>query len=81
MQFSVEALLHADPEVVLVDTGMGTAVVSVEELEVHSAWRETTAVKQGRVYIVDGDVVNRPGPRIVQGLEGIAASINPELFK
>jgi iron complex transport system substrate-binding protein len=40
-----------------------------------------TAVKQERIYPVDGDLVNRPGPRIVQGLEKIAEIIHPELFR
>jgi len=81
VQFSIEALCHADPEVILVDASHGTAVMSEEELRAHPAWRELTAVKQGRVYIIDGDLVNRSGPRIVQGLEEIAKIIHPELFE
>jgi len=81
VQFGIETLLDADPEVILVDTSHGTAVVSVEALQAHPAWREITAVQQGSIYTIDGDLVNRPGPRIVQGLEEIARSINPELFE
>lgn len=81
VQFSIEALCHADPEVILIDVSHGTAVMSEEELGAHPAWRELTAVKQGRVYIIDGDLVNRSGPRIVQGLEEIAKIIHPELFE
>ena len=81
VQFSIEALCHADPEVILVDASHGTAVMSEEELRAHPAWRELTAVKQGRVHIIDGDLVNRSGPRIVQGLEEIAKIIHPELFE
>ena len=81
VQFSIEALCHADPEVILVDASHGTAVMSEEALRAHPAWRELTAVKQGRVHIIDGDLVNRSGPRIVQGLEEIAKIIHPELFE
>jgi len=81
VQFSIEALCHADPEVILIDASHGTAVISEETLRAHPAWRELTAVKQGRVYIIDGDLVNRSGPRIVQGLEEIAKIIHPELFE
>lgn len=81
VQFSIEALCHADPEVILVDASHGTAVMSEETLRAHPAWRELTAVKQGRVHIIDGDLVNRSGPRIVQGLEEIAKIIHPELFE
>jgi len=37
-------------------------------------------VKQGKIYRVDGDLVNRSGPRIIQGLEEMAEIIHPELF-
>jgi iron complex transport system substrate-binding protein len=31
--------------------------------------------------MVDSDLVSRPGPRIVDGLEKFAEFIHPELFK
>jgi iron complex transport system substrate-binding protein len=80
VQFSIEQLVSSDPEVILIDASMGTAVVLKEELMAHPAWQGVTAVKQDRIYIIDGDLVNRPGPRIVQGLEEIAKIIHPELF-
>ena len=80
VQFSIEQLVSSDPEVILIDASMGTAVVLKEELMAHPAWQGITAVKQDRIHIIDGDLVNRPGPRIVQGLEEIAKAIHPELF-
>jgi len=80
VQFSIEQLVSSDPEIIMIDTIHGTAIVSEEELRAHPAWREITAVKQGRIYTVDGDLVNRSGPRIVEGLEEIAKIIHPELF-
>ena len=45
------------------------------------AWRRLDAVRSGRVYAVDGSsYFNRPGPRIVDGLEILAEIIHPELF-
>jgi iron complex transport system substrate-binding protein len=44
-------------------------------------WDATPAVRQGRVYAVDGnDYFNRPGPRIVDSLEILAGLIHPNLF-
>jgi len=80
VQFSIEQLVSSDPEIIMVDTIHGTAIVSEEELRAHPAWRETTAVRQGKIYRVDGDLVNRSGPRIIQGLEEMARIIHPELF-
>jgi iron complex transport system substrate-binding protein len=80
VQFSIEQLVSSDPEIIMIDASHGTAVVSKEELRAHPAWREITAVKQGRIYTIDGDLVNRSGPRIIQGLEEMAEIIHPELF-
>jgi len=43
-------------------------------------WSGLTAVQTGKVYVLDPDLVNRPGPRIVDCLEEIARIIHPELF-
>jgi len=80
VQFSIEQLVSSDPEIILIDASHGTAVVSKEELMAHAIWQGLTAVKQGRIYTVDGDLVNRSGPRIIQGLEEMAKIIHPELF-
>ena len=39
------------------------------------------AVRAGRVVPVAADVlITRPGPRIVEGLEALAAAIHPDRF-
>ena len=81
IQFSLEEVLSSDPEVIIVDASHGSAVTPMEELKQHPIWREITAIKQGRIYPIDGDLVNRSGPRIVQGLEEMARMIHPELFQ
>jgi iron complex transport system substrate-binding protein len=81
IQFNMEELVDADPEILLVDSHMGTAVISPEELKKLPGWQNLTAVKENRIYTVDGDLVNRSGPRIVQGLEDIAKILHPELFQ
>ncbi|MEE8470854.1 MAG: ABC transporter substrate-binding protein [Dehalococcoidia bacterium] len=80
IQFSLEELVASDPEIILVDSMHGTAVMSLEQMKEHDAWREITAVKEDRIGLIDGDLVNRHGPRIVQGLEEMARIIHPELF-
>ena len=43
-------------------------------------WRRLLAVRSGRVYAVDASsYFNRPGPRIVDGLEVLAQVLHPEL--
>ncbi|MFC1903131.1 ABC transporter substrate-binding protein [Chloroflexota bacterium] len=80
VQFSIEEVASSDPEVILVDASHGSVVIPMAQLKQHPHWRGISAVKQGRVYPIDGDLVNRPGPRIVLGLEEMVKVIHPELF-
>jgi iron complex transport system substrate-binding protein len=81
VQFSIEEIVSADPEVIILPTKHGSAFTSPEEFKNHTAWRNVTAVKQDRIYLIDGDLIDRAGPRFVLGLEGIARIIHPELFE
>ncbi len=81
VQFSIEQVVSSDPEVIIIDAQMGSATTQKEKLESHPVWQKITAVKQGKVHVIDGNLVNRTGPRIVQGLEEMARMIHPELFK
>ncbi len=39
-------------------------------------WQHITAVRQGRIEFVDGNLISRPSPRIVDGLEAVAEIIH-----
>ena len=81
VQFSIEEVVSSDPEIIILPAEHGTAFTLPEVLEGHSAWQETTAVKQNGIYIIEGDLIDGYGPRIVQGLEEMAKIIHPELFE
>ena len=40
-------------------------------------WRSIPAVRQGRIHVIDSDMVDRPSPRIVDGLARLAEFIHP----
>jgi len=75
-----DALAALDPEVVLVKPCGFPLQRTIEELDVlrkafPPAWR-------ARVHLADGNAFfNRPGPRIVESLEILAACVHPELFE
>ncbi len=80
-QFSIEEVVSADPDVIIVQTMLGgIPTISVEDLQAHPIWGEMSAVSQGNIYLVDGDLVSRSGPRIVDGLEALARALHPEVF-
>jgi iron complex transport system substrate-binding protein len=57
------------PDVYLVtdDTGL-----TPQDVAARPGFAAIRAVAEGRVEVVDGDLVTRPGPRIVEGLELLA---------
>ncbi len=81
IQFSIEQIVNADPEIIILPAKHGTAFTSPETLIENPAWQGITAVKEGGIFIIDDDLVSRSGPRIVQGLEALARIIHPEVFK
>ena len=49
--------------------------------KVVSALKNSPAVLSGRVYGINGDLLSRPGPRLVDGLEQMARALHPEAFR
>ena len=77
-QLSAEAIIAADPEVVLLADGAWGE--SLETVCARPGWDATSACINERVHPVDGDLTSRPGPRVVEGLEEIARLLYPDLF-
>ena len=75
-QLALDAIVQADPEVIIV----AHAGASPESVKARPGWQNISAVKNDRVYAVDPDTVNRPGPRLVDGLETLAKLLHPDLF-
>jgi iron complex transport system substrate-binding protein len=69
---SDEQVLARKPDVILyVDhAGQGDAGVPAR-LRGRGGWKDVPAVKAGKVFAVDADLLTRPGPRLVEGLEQV----------
>jgi iron complex transport system substrate-binding protein len=78
------SLIEADPEVVLlVPCGFKIAqtIRDLNLLTENPAWANLRAVRQRRVYLIDGHhFFNRPGPRLVESAEIVAEILNPNFF-
>ncbi|MEK6683102.1 MAG: cobalamin-binding protein [Nitrospirota bacterium] len=84
VRISWERILDYAPEVfILCPCGfhLEEAVRQARLLTRYPDWRRLPAIQNGRVYAVDASsYFARPGPRIVDGLELMAAMIHPEAF-
>ncbi|MFC4184060.1 ABC transporter substrate-binding protein [Saccharococcus thermophilus] len=63
------------PDVIITTYGGAKQVLG------RAAWKDVPAVKNKRVYDVNTDLVSRPGPRLVEGVEELAKVIYPKIFK
>lgn len=74
-QISSEELLTQDPDIIL----LGDALfgVTVESVAARPGWEALTAVKNDQIFPFDDNLVSRPGPRLVEGLEKLAEILHP----
>ena len=79
-RFSMEEVLVQDPEVILL-ASMKSRDPMVKQRRWWERWKTISAVKQGRIYVLDSDLIHRPSPRMAEGLERVARAIHPEAFK
>ena len=75
-RIGMDTVVVGDPEVLLFPTGK-TETVPVADREAWRRWTEMTAVRTGRLRTVSSDVINRPGPRIVEALEELISIVHP----
>lgn len=78
-QFSQEELILQDPQIILLGDAMWG--ITPEMVSERPGWEQLTAVVENRVLPFNDDLVSRPGPRLIDGLEALARAIHPELFK
>lgn len=69
-KLSKETAAAMDPDVIILSD-------SEDNREPNDALKNSKAVKNGRVYRINADIISRPGPRLVDALEEIARYLNP----
>ena len=67
-KLSKETAAALDPDVILLSD-------SEDNREPNVALRDSKAVKNGRVFRTNADIISRPGPRLVDALEEIASKL------
>ena len=68
--YSRELLLRKNPDVILVPASSEEAIKDL--LELYPEWGQLRAVRQGHIRTIPHNLIARPGPRIVEGLQQIA---------
>ena len=78
-QISLEQLVVANPAIIILgDAAYGE---TPEKVAQRPGWETLTAIQNGQVFPIDDNLVSRPGPRLVDGLEALAKLLHPGVFK
>ena len=75
--FDLEQLIERNPEVYI--TASDLPEKTVESIKERPGFGGIDAIKNDRIHLVDGNILSRPGPRIIEALELIMEAIHPEL--
>ena len=77
-QISQEQLIVKNPEIILLgDAQWGT---TPEMVAARPGWEGIQAVRENKIIPFNDDLVSRPGPRLVDGLEELVRVLHPELY-
>lgn len=78
-QVSLEQIVATNPDVIVLGDSMwGT---TPESVKARAGWEVLDAVKNDQIFPFDDNLVSRPGPRLVDGLEQLAKLLHPDLFE
>ncbi|EKZ99697.1 vitamin B12 ABC transporter periplasmic-binding protein [Cupriavidus sp. HMR-1] len=74
---SVEAVVAGNPEVMLT-AGMGATRSDkpLADFAMWEKWKQVTAVARNNLFVIDGDLINRAGPRVAQGAAEICKDLD-----
>jgi len=73
-----EDLITRNPEAII--TTVFYSEDPVGEILGREGWSNITAIKNKEVYLLNADILNRPGPRIGEAIELMASTIYPDIF-
>ena len=69
---SLEAVVAAAPEAIVAGSDDGRRPAWLDDWQ---RWRDVPAVRYGNLFVADGDLLHRSGPRFVDGVEALCAML------
>lgn len=77
--YSIETILSKAPEIIIFSS-MDNRKSYSDLIRRWQTWKSIPAVKSNSIYVIDSNLVDRPAPRVVEGLEALARMVHPEVF-
>ncbi len=77
-RISLEEVIRRKPDVIIISS-MERGGRFEKARQAWLRWKSIPAVKNNRVHLIDSDLIDRPSPRIIDGLDAMAKIIHPEV--
>ena len=79
-RLTMEEVLRQNPDILLFPVGQFEGISQAEQ-DQWKRWETITAVKEGKLFQVPSDLLNRPGPRIIEGLKQLVRVLHPNVLE
>lgn len=76
--YSMETIMAMAPEIIIMSS-MDSKKNYPNLVKKWQRWKNLPAVRMNAIYVVDSNLVDRPTPRIVEGLEAMVRMIHPDV--
>ena len=82
LHYKREQLIKDNPEVIIILSKSQREFSKVKKWMKKEAYLNgVKAVQEDRIYFLDENLASRPGPRLIDALEGLARILHPQFFK
>jgi len=78
-QVSLEQIVATNPGIIILGDSMWG--VTIDSVLTRPGWEGLAAVQNKQIFAFDDNLISRPGPRLVDGLEQLAKLLHPDAFK
>lgn len=72
---NLEEIIEKDPDIIIIPSYYDGAFQEADH------YKDLTAVKEGRVYVIDTNMIDRQGARTAEAVKTLAEIFHPEAFK
>ncbi len=79
-QLTWEKILTLQPDITIISS-MAGGHTPQRLKKTWKEWRQIPAVREGKIYVVEADLFDRPTPHLIDGLEALLPIIHPEVTK
>jgi iron complex transport system substrate-binding protein len=77
-RLTMEEVLTQNPDILLFPIGEYEGIPQAEQ-DRWKRWETLRAVQEGKLFQVQSDLLNRPGPRVIEGLRHLVKLLHPDV--